>query len=269
MSSNIIKSLPNILGLEVARRSTFLRQSEALHQLTLDYERITGMIERVKQNLELFLDLNNSELIPLVFESQSQLWQDLFVLHELKFKTDGYFVEFGAADGISLSNSYLLEKRFGWKGILAEPSTLWHSALRENRNAMIDTRCVWSQTGSVLEFTETQVPELSTISSFVSSDFHANARKSRSTYTVNTVSLNDMLKEHRAPRAIDYLSIDTEGSEFEILSNFDFQQYEIKIITCEHNFAPDRDRIHSLMRSHGYKRKFVNHSRFDWYVLAN
>ena len=79
-----------------------------------------------------------------------------------------------------------------------------------------------------------------------------------------------MLKEHRAPRAIDYLSIDTEGSEFEILSNFDFQQYEIKIITCEHNFAPDRDRIHSLMRSHGYKRKFVNHSRFDdWYVLAN
>ena len=55
-------------------------------------------------------------------ESKSQYRQDLFVLSELEFKRDGFFVEFGATNGINGSNSFILEKNFGWKGILAEPA---------------------------------------------------------------------------------------------------------------------------------------------------
>ena len=51
--------------------------------------------------------------------SKSQLKQDIFVLLETGFKRNGFFVEFGATNGIDLSNTYLLEKRFGWNGILA------------------------------------------------------------------------------------------------------------------------------------------------------
>ncbi len=54
--------------------------------------------------------------------SNAQLLQDLWVLYELKEKRHGYFVEFGACDGISLSNTLLLEKTFGWQGALAEPA---------------------------------------------------------------------------------------------------------------------------------------------------
>ena len=52
---------------------------------------------------------------------KSQIYQDIFVLYTLNWKRNGFFVEFGATNGFDLSNSYLLEKDFGWKGILCEP----------------------------------------------------------------------------------------------------------------------------------------------------
>jgi hypothetical protein len=54
-------------------------------------------------------------------ESYSQIRQDLFVLFALG-KTPGYFVEFGACDGVYLSNTFLLETYYGWSGLLVEPS---------------------------------------------------------------------------------------------------------------------------------------------------
>ncbi len=76
-----------------------------------------------------------------------------------------------------------------------------------------------------------------------------------------------MLDKYQAPSKIDYLSIDTEGSEYEILSNFNFDKYQIQVITCEHNFTPAREQVLSLLTSKGYVRKFDKVSQFDdWYV---
>ena len=63
-----------------------------------------------------------SQAIDALPFSRSQIGQDLFVLNELKFKKNGYFVEFGATNGIDWSNSCILEKEFGWNGIVAEPA---------------------------------------------------------------------------------------------------------------------------------------------------
>lgn len=83
------------------------------------------------------------------------------------------------------------------------------------------------------------------------------------------MSLNDLLKTHNAPADIDFLSIDTEGSEFEILAALDFTRYRFKVIVCEHNYTPNREKIHSLLVSKGYVRKYTNVSQFDdWYTLA-
>src|SRR5262245_15786531 len=54
-------------------------------------------------------------------ETHAQLCQDLLVLFLLDGKRDGYFVEFGAMDGITLSNTFLLESKYSWRGIAAEP----------------------------------------------------------------------------------------------------------------------------------------------------
>jgi hypothetical protein len=89
-------------------------------------------------------------------------------------------------------------------------------------------------------------------------------------YEVETITLGDLLETHAAPRIIDYLSIDTEGSEFEILSNFDFEKRLIRCITCEHNFTANRDKIFKLLSSKGYKRKFVEFSDCDdWYFIGS
>ena len=88
-----------------------------------------------------------------------------------------------------------------------------------------------------------------------------------SRYDVATVSLMDLLAEHGAPAEIYYLSIDTEGSEFDILESFDFGRYDIRVITCEHNFTPMRRRVHALLSGKGYVCKFETVSEFDdWYV---
>ena len=92
-------------------------------------------------------------------------------------------------------------------------------------------------------------------------------KKNNKHYLVESVSLNDLLSEHSAPVEIDYLSIDTEGSEYEILSQFDFLKYSINIITVEHNFSSKRDDLFQLLYSKGYRRIFESISLFDdWYV---
>jgi len=199
-------------------------------------------------------------------ESKSQYRQDLFVLSELEFKRDGFFVEFGATNGINGSNSFILEKNFGWKGILAEPAKEWHDALDVNRNCTVEKDCVWTESNIQLVFLEQGV--LSTINAFADNDQHE--RKSNNKYLVNTISLNDLLEKHKAPMFIDYLSIDTEGSEFEILKSLNFNKYKISIITVEHNHTKMRNQIYKLLSKKGYSRVYEEISYCDdWYILTN
>jgi hypothetical protein len=94
------------------------------------------------------------------------------------------------------------------------------------------------------------------------------ARAPAAKYKVETVSLNDLLRSHNAPAEVDYLSIDTEGAEFLILKNFDFEKHTIKLLTVEHNdVASYREDLFSLLSSKGYTRLFEILSDFDdWYV---
>lgn len=227
----------------------------------------------VLSTIKLFYELRRQQEIPFMktlMSSRSQLGQDIFVLSELGFKKNGFFVEFGAANGIDLSNTYFLEKEFRWTGILSEPATIWHDQLKKNRSCWVDTDCVWEISGQKIEFNETVVAELSTINRFSSGDLHSGARKGGRTYKVSTVSLNDLLTRYDAPPVIDYLSIDTEGSELAILSSFDFKKTKIRVITCEHNYTPMRDKIFDLLTGNGYTRKYEQISKFDdWYVLED
>jgi hypothetical protein len=220
-------------------------------------------------DLKFIKNFKNLNSINFLEMSKSELRQDLFVLNLLNYKKKGYFVEFGVGDGVKGSNSYLLEKEFNWTGIVAESATLFKNNIFKVRNCNVEMKAVYVKSDLELVFSEnTFNPYLSTISKFISHDAHyLNRLCNKKNYLVKTISLIDLLKKYNAPKIIDYLSIDTEGSEFAILNNFDFSKYKIKIITCEHNFSSNRNKILKLLTKNGYRRIYKNISNFDdWFV---
>ncbi len=234
-------------------------------QLTLDLARDRNRIlEESDPQIRGFL----LHAMSLGHLSRSQIFQDTFVLYALNGKRDGFFCDFGATNGLFLSNSFMLETHMGWTGICAEPALSWHAELKQNRpSATIETRCVWARTGERLTFSETRSKELSTLTQFENSDNHSRRRKSARTYMVETISLNDMLDIHGAPADFDYLSMDTEGSELDILKAFDLGRYRPKVMTIEHNYTVNRAVIHDLLVAQGYRRVLPEVSLFDdWYL---
>jgi hypothetical protein len=114
---------------------------------------------------------------------------------------------------------------------------------------------------------ETEMDGLSTIASMNPDDWAYYARLNNATYyPVTTISLEDLLVKYDAPRYIDYLSIDTEGSEFEILNSFDFSKYYIKYITVEHNYTNIRKDIEKLLVDKGFVKSNRDTEYDDWYV---
>ena len=152
-------------------------------------------------------------------------------------------------------------------GLLCEPARVWQKELRNLRKCSVDFRCVYSRSGESLSFTEAEDPELGTLTQFRGVDSHSSSRLSGENYLVETISLNALLDFHQAPRFIDYLSIDTEGSEFEILKYLDFEKYSFGVITVEHNFTPNRKLIYNLLTNRGYMRVLREVSeQDDWYI---
>ena len=210
-------------------------------------------------------------------KSKSQLFQDLFVLFNSNEKRNGTFLEFGATDGFSLSNTYLLENSYEWKGVLAEPSPQWCESLNKNRpNCKIINDCIYSESGKSLDFFVSNTGVLSTIEEFKHSDLksmpgNSKIRNSGGYSTkVSSISLNDVFIKYFNSSPIDYMSVDTEGSELEILRNFDFKKFGPSILTVEHNHSDEEKMIDELLMVNGYIRYFKEHTQFNaWYILQN
>lgn len=205
---------------------------------------------------------------------QSQIYQDIFASFIVGDKYDKTFIEFGATDGLDISNSYTLESSFNWKGVLSEPSPQWHEALKKNRkNSKIITKCIWKESGKKLDFFMSDFGSLSTIKDFVESDkisIPTNTEirlKSGKTISVETISLNDVIKEYFNSICPSYISIDTEGSEYEILKAFDLDNFRPKVFTIEHNHTENETKIDEHLITNGYVRIFRKLTTFDaWYI---
>jgi hypothetical protein len=192
--------------------------------------------------------------------SRSQLGQDLEVVRFYKNKQNGFFVEVGASDGLEFSNTHLLESQYNWKGVCFEPIPARFEQLLKNRvNSTCYNEAVYSESGLTLTFDISHVYDLlSGISDHI--DAHKpKVDSSKTTIQVQTISLLEALDRANAPSFIEYMSLDTEGSEFEILSTFNFEKYTFGLIDVEHNFIePRRTDIRNLLLSKGYVYKGEN-----------
>lgn len=258
MIVKLIGSVLESLDLKIVRNSNFRSAAGLLQR----YKKEIAIME-MTQNFKM-----REALFNLLDKSNSQTGQDLMALLISNFKIDGYFVEIGATDGLAISNTLLLAGEYSWKGILCEPGSYWQNDLIRNRpESIIETKCCWSKSGELLEFLESDEKELSTLQKLSSNDKYSKIRKRGHKYIVETITLEDLLIKNAAPGYIDFLSVDTEGSEFYIFENFPFNRYKFGFVVVEHNFGLHKSAILDIFVRAGYVPICENVSAQDFWFI--
>jgi FkbM family methyltransferase len=176
----------------------------------------------------------------------SQDGQDRFVLEHLNQMHNGYFVDIGAHDGITFSNTYVLEQNFDWTGLLIEANPVIIDSLRHARKSPIAHETLWS-ISCEMEFKSIDGGTLSGLSNTLTHK-KALTRPSKP-YFVMTKTLDQVLDQYDCPNHINYMSIDIEGAEYEMLSTFSFSR-TFDVISVEH--LRDKEEIINILNKNGY-----------------
>jgi len=160
---------------------------------------------------------------------------------------NGFFIEAGATNGVNGSGTYILEKEFDWQGICVEPIPSQCKRIPEFRGCHSLNACLYGATGDTVEFS--LFPNRSGHSGITTLNKNLGKLKGEDVVTlhISTITLHDLLVKFDAPKIIHYLCLDTEGSEEEILSAFDFNgEHSILAVSIEGHACDE------LMISSGY-----------------
>ncbi len=211
---------------------------------------------------------------------RSQFGEDRILWQVFRQRPTGYFIEVGAYDGVTLSNTFFLEQ-MGWSGLLVEPifPLCQKAAELRLRSRVIHAACSKRGSQGTAKFTVAQnVPVLS----FLQADQeHIDRCKREGAQLVEievpVVTLDDILLTERRNRApfgspwvpkvgwrVDLVSIDTEGCELDVLDGFDLARFRPRILVIE-NDRPAGAAIEQHLNSRGY-RKFHRQKINDFYV---
>lgn len=205
------------------------------------------------------------------FENHNaQVFQDLYVLWKLNNKSGGTFVEVGTAYPSGSNNTWLLESKLKWSGVLVEPNPYFHGAILQTRKMPLEMNAIHRHTGEELIL-------------YIPNDFqpggavkdqrenrHGIDVRREDEISVKTISMLDCLEKYKVPKNFDYLSYDTTGNiaDIENLESMLANKYIPKVITVGHNYKSHRHALHNMLQSHGYKREFDYLSRWDdWYYI--
>jgi FkbM family methyltransferase len=175
---------------------------------------------------------------------------------------NGYFIELGANDGVTQSNTLFLEKNKNWKGILVEPMPANFLLCKKNRslnNHFFCNACVSFDYSD--KFVEMIYSNLMTTTLEIESDIsnvieHTSsgssfleAEEDVFSFAAIATNLNNILVKSKAPALIDFMSLDVEGVEIEVLKGINHDEFRFKYILIEsRNFS----KLQSYMNSIGY-----------------
>jgi FkbM family methyltransferase len=196
----------------------------------------------------------------------SQHGEDNYLESLFLEKTNGVCIEVGAYDGISMSNTLFFEK-LGWKCLCIEPIDSAYEKCKQIRKEVIQC-CVSSKDDTDKEFIIFHLhTNLSAISSLEPDErliqSHTHLITDRTTQMVKVRSLTSILDELNYPTNIDFVSIDTENNELDVLKGIDFSKYNIKVLLIENNF--NEPFCEDYLKSFGY-RKIHRLKVNDFYV---
>tara|TARA_R110000824_G_scaffold188312_3_gene369641 strand:- start:32 stop:676 length:645 start_codon:yes stop_codon:yes gene_type:complete len=180
-------------------------------------------------------------------------------LVELYFlgKTQGTCVEVGAANGHRGSNTLYFEK-MGWRTLCIEPNPKYFKLVEETRKEAVQYACGSANMESV-PFTVFDIGQRNIMSSVSGLkpdqrlvQEHLDKKLINEQYQVNVEvrTLNDILQEANFDKKIDFISIDTEGTELDVLKGLDLNQWDISLLLVENNYNdPD---IEQYLNEFGY-----------------
>jgi FkbM family methyltransferase len=163
--------------------------------------------------------------------SYAQNFEDVMLARVFSNRTDGFYVDVGAGDPVNLS----VTKWFydlGWSGINIEPNRSFFKKLSADRSRDVNLDCGAGASRKRAQFIEMPIPELSSFDSRV----HASAREQKifgTTRTVCVMPLTEILDQYADERHIDFLKVDVEGWEREVLCGLDLQRYRPIVILVE------------------------------------
>jgi|ERR1041385_2867878 FkbM family methyltransferase len=199
----------------------------------------------------------------------SQLGQDKIVDEYLKGKRNGVFVDIGAYDGVTISNTLMFEQERDWTGLCIEPLPDVFADLEKNRNCICVQACIGDREEPAVDFLAVQSEAARTrMLSGVMSEYDPRhlARVDdelsefggcKSLIRVRMRHLHALLREHGI-ETVDYLSIDTEGSELLIVNSTDLSALGNPCITIENNY--DDPSIDAALNKQGYRL----HTPIEW-----
>lgn len=164
---------------------------------------------------------------------QDQYLQQLF----FKNKRSGTFVEVGAADGIQCSNTLFFERNLGWRGMCIEPSPEPFKKLRKNRKSICVNRAISDKAGNAQFVVSGLLSGLrEPMDPRHVERIKHTYKKNLHTITVQCCRLDELMKQHNI-KHVDYLSLDVEGGEMNVLRSINWDEVTIDVLSVEGNYS--------------------------------
>lgn len=195
----------------------------------------------------------------------SQIGQDKLVDELLNNKENGFFIDIGAHDGQSSSNSLFFEENRNWNGICIEPGINEYKSLCESRKSININACISNYDGNS---NFTYINGYANMLSGLAEDYvdnHINRINNETNIHGGDINVLEMpvfklqtILDKYNISEVDYCSIDTEGSEFKIIQSIDFDKVDIKVFSIENNYGDDT--IKNYLESKGYNL----HCKLQW-----
>ena len=202
--------------------------------------------------------------------SKSQIGQDLILDQQIfKGKSNGVFVEVGALDGFGASNTWFFEMERNWSGLLIEPNPVEFNKRNQHpRPNSIFENCAISDVEMDINFLSIEGPcnVLSGIMEFYNSqhleridrelEMYSNHPEGHELYSrkeqipMKAVRLESLFSKHNITK-IDFISIDVEGAELQVLNSINFDKVDISVFMIENNYGLEKET--EFLSSKGYK----------------
>tara|TARA_B100000795_G_C22751910_1_gene419801 strand:- start:534 stop:1226 length:693 start_codon:yes stop_codon:yes gene_type:complete len=186
--------------------------------------------------------------------------------------SDGFFIELGAHDGITQSNTYYYEKNKNWRGVLIEPTPKLFKMCKKNRaeeNSYFCNACVsfdYNKENVKLIYSNLKTTSIDlTTDSFRKKHLREpelNFFEKQNYYLAKAKTLNSILLDSEAPNVIDFFSLDVEGAEFEVLNGIDFDKFNFRYIIVETN---EFEKLKNFLNNKNYR--FIDKFNFNDYLF--